>query len=220
MLRAEKSIKAIALAVMVAMSTFCPVRLSTATSLESMDEDWQGIYMLSFKLSNQMKKSAVFLFLVLPLWVCAQSADEYFELGYNKYESDDYQGAIEAYSKAIDLSPDNPELYYHRGLCKSLLDMNEEAIKDFDVAISKDPGYAEVWFERAYSKYLLDMNDESIADYDQAIVLDPAYGNAYFNRGTVKFELGLSDQACTDWKKALELGITIASQLVTEYCDQ
>lgn len=46
----------------------------------------------------------------------AQTADQWFAMGYEKYEQHDYTGAISDYTECIMLAPDYPEAYYNRGL--------------------------------------------------------------------------------------------------------
>ena len=69
------------------------------------------------------------------------------------YVKGDFQLAIEDYSKAIDISPNNEEFYFWRGRSKYNLNDYENAIIDFDKAIELNP--KKVLFElRANAKYL------------------------------------------------------------------
>ena len=61
-----------------------------------------------------MKKIAFF---VLPLFLFLNSgaqttADDYFKLGIEKDSLQDYPGAIIAFTKAIELNPNNPVFYF------------------------------------------------------------------------------------------------------------
>ena len=44
----------------------------------------------------------------------------FYKSGNKKFDEGDYQGAIDDYSKAIELDPENPEIYIKRGDIKSL----------------------------------------------------------------------------------------------------
>ena len=47
-----------------------------------------------------------------------QTADDYFNSGVTKYDLKDYKGAIQDYTKAIELNPKLAEAYNNRGLTK------------------------------------------------------------------------------------------------------
>jgi tetratricopeptide (TPR) repeat protein len=59
----------------------------------------------------------------------------YFE-GLKLELSNDYLGAIDAYSKCIELNPKDPDAYYHRGLCKIKVNKYEEACTDFNFVVT------------------------------------------------------------------------------------
>lgn len=74
-------------------------------------------------------KNIVFILLIcilaLPSFAIDQqnpnSADSYLKRAQSKYESTDYNGAIEDANSAIKMKPNNSKAYYIRGLCKSKL---------------------------------------------------------------------------------------------------
>ncbi|MEB3192714.1 MAG: TIR domain-containing protein [Snowella sp.] len=62
------------------------------------------------------------------------TAEEWFNSGYNKAQSGDYQGAIADFNQAIKIKPDNALAYYNRGLAKYNLGDKQGAINDFNQA--------------------------------------------------------------------------------------
>ncbi len=56
--------------------------------------------------------------LILPLFLCVFSANatELTDKGYYAYTTGDFETAKEAYTKAIEIEPNNYELYYNRAL--------------------------------------------------------------------------------------------------------
>ena len=173
-----------------------------------------------------MYKAGYLIILLLPSFLRAQSAEEYFDAGFEFYEAGEYYKAIDAYSKAIEIKAEQPKYYFHRGVCLSMISQNEEAVEDLSEAIRIDTTSIQsgidsryfLSFERAFSKYRLKLDEEAIKDYDRTIELNPDYGPAYLNRGTIKFDHDDVDGACYDWRKAFNLGIEIANELIRQYC--
>jgi len=56
--------------------------------------------------------------LLIPVLALAQTAEEYHNKGNAKVNLGDYRGAIQDYSKAIELNPNDAEAYYNRGNAK------------------------------------------------------------------------------------------------------
>jgi tetratricopeptide (TPR) repeat protein len=71
-------------------------------------------------------------------WGCKEEGDKLFE-------SEDFEGAIECYSKALELFPQDPDLWNIRGLALSELERYEEAIKCYDAALEHYPRDTRVW---------------------------------------------------------------------------
>ena len=113
--------------------------------------------------------------------------------------------AVDAYSKIIELDPQNAAAYNNRGVVKANLGQYKEAIADFDATIHIDPQYADAYYNRGSAKDSLDRYEAAIADYDVAIRLDPQDADAYHNRGSAKDSLGQHEAAIADYDAALRL---------------
>ncbi len=138
------------------------------------------------------------------------------DTGYNKYLEEDYAGAIEDFNKASELAPQNAEIYYLRGVCKSSIDEKASAMVDYNKALNINPKYAEVYYEKAYL-YLQDQNaEEAIKALDRVLELNPDMAAAYVSRGTAKCMLEDIDGANNDWNKAKELGIDYSELMICE----
>jgi tetratricopeptide (TPR) repeat protein len=83
--------------------------------------------------------------ILLPVLICissfgySQTAEEYYYRGKAKYPLKDYRGAIQDYSKAIELDPEYAHAYYYRGNAKVNLKDYRGAIQDYSKAIELDP---------------------------------------------------------------------------------
>ena len=65
----------------------------------------------------------------------AESAEFYNKRGNEKYDAEDYKGAISDVSKAIKINPQYADAYYNRGLAKENLKDFEGAISDYSSSI-------------------------------------------------------------------------------------
>ena len=113
--------------------------------------------------------------------------------------------AIELYSKAIDIIPDNPEPYINRGILKEKIGDNEGAMKDFNKAIELNPNGARAYLSRGLMKEKNEDKDGAMKDFDKAIEIDSKYVKAYINRGSLKEKIGDERGALKDYDKAIEL---------------
>ncbi|MBI4231609.1 tetratricopeptide repeat protein [Candidatus Peregrinibacteria bacterium] len=76
-----------------------------------------------------------------PAPVVSEYAEAYFERALSKALARDYRGAIDDYTKASKLSPDDPEILKKRGLAKIMVGDNIGAISDWENAIRLNPAY-------------------------------------------------------------------------------
>ena len=148
------------------------------------------------------------------------TAVDYFKRGMLKFNLKDYYGAIADYTKAIELNPDDSDLYKHRGSLKQILKDYNGAIADYTKAIelNNEGAYEQVasyllHYERGNSKNDLKDYYGAIADYTKAIEVyshiyvnasleyPPFPSDAYYNRGISKENLGDLNGACKDWRK-------------------
>ncbi len=130
-------------------------------------------------------------------------AGTWYEQGLARYRAGDYEGAIEAFSKAIELKPDVPPAYSDRGATFIILGDYERAVADFDAAIALDPDYARAYNNRGWAYYKLGDNAQALANLDQAIELDPNSAQAYFNRANVYEAQGDLEAAIADYGQSI-----------------
>lgn len=108
--------------------------------------------------------------------------------------------------KAIELDPNNADLYNIRGNTYLLSREYIKAIQDFKSAIRINPNYAEPY--NGLGIAYRNMNDfaEAIKNYTIAIRLYPGYFEAYNNRGAAYFFAKDYTNMCSDFRKACNLG--------------
>ena len=79
-------------------------------------------------------------------------ATQYFNQGIHIYEQGNYQGAINAFTKALKMAPNDAESYYIRGLAKVDLEDHQGAIADFTKAIENNPQERYAYLNRGVAK--------------------------------------------------------------------
>ena len=148
----------------------------------------------------------------------SQSGEKYFNIASQKSDSGDFIGAIEFYTKCIEIEPSLLEAYHNRALAKTNLKDYEGAIIDHDKCISIDSTNADFFYGRARAKYFLRDYKGCIIDNSIVIKLNPSFGLAYLKRGLVNVFIGNKVDGCKDLIKAKELNAKNAKEIMNEYC--
>ena len=79
-----------------------------------------------------MKKLLIVLILFFSYTTYSQTAEEYYNSGYEKYENKDYENAIADFTKAIKIDPGYVDAYNYRGNSKRDLKDDYGSIKDYN----------------------------------------------------------------------------------------
>ena len=141
-------------------------------------------------------------------WAIAESAEFYYERGNDKYDAEDYKGALKDYKKAIKINPQYSDAFNNRGNVKLDLNLYKEAIKDFTKAIEFSSQYGNAYYNRGLAKENLKDFKGAIKDYTKAIEIFPKgedSGDAYHGRGYAKEMLKDFEGAIKDYTKATKL---------------
>lgn len=113
--------------------------------------------------------------------------------------------AIEAYSHAIELNPNNVDAYINRGAACIKGGKHDLAIENCNKAIQLRPDYALTYSNRGVAYHGKGEHDFAISDYDKAIKLNPNYADAYNNRGNAYKAKRKYNLAIADYDQAIEL---------------
>ncbi len=120
--------------------------------------------------------------------------------------------AVDDYTQAIRIDPEQAEAYVGRGRCYLQLQEYDNAIRDFDQAGDLDPArfgthedFAEAYLARGTQLLVGGMADEAIADFTQAAAHNPRDGRIFSRRGTARFSLNEFREALEDFTAAIEL---------------
>ena len=80
----------------------------------------------------------------------------------------EYKGAIEDYSRVIELDPKHKWAYLSRGAAKNKLNEFKEAMIDFTKVLELDPKDQEAYNNRGFSKKGLDDQAGACADWNKS----------------------------------------------------
>ena len=153
-------------------------------------------------------KTNPFPFLLLAIILCISGcgnteridpeAIKFFQNGMALIDSEDYDNAIQAFNRALDISPDFADAYEKRGMIWYYKRDFDKASKDYQKALEINPENV-----GAYNDFGVIHNDngnylEARECFDKALELDPGLISAYSNRAVSWKNLGAVDQAITD----------------------
>ncbi|RKU22954.1 hypothetical protein C6499_19150 [Candidatus Poribacteria bacterium] len=121
-------------------------------------------------------------------------------------ERGQFESAIEMFTRAINLSPNAPLAYYHRGSMKLAIDDNDGAHNDFSVCIVLNPDATGALRNRAilYLRRGLMEYQEALDDINTALALTKGM-DLYETRGAVHVKMQNYTDAIKDFTSALRL---------------
>lgn len=127
----------------------------------------------------------------------------YHKIGSIKFESKEYDIALNYFNNAIRLNQKSPIFYYNRGMVKNKLKNYYNAIDDFNKAVELNDTDYNIYFGRGNAKYETKDLFGAIDDYNNVIELNDKFYEAYYNRGMVKSELEDYYGSIEDYKKII-----------------
>lgn len=132
-------------------------------------------------------------------------ADNFYLKGTDLAEKKDYDGAIEAYSRAIEINPQYELAYLERGNAYYYLKDYPRASADYTKAIAINPQNYTYYYNRGSTRDELEDYTGAIEDYNRAIAINPKHAYAYNNRGLVYSERQDYAKAIDDFTQALRI---------------
>ena len=150
-------------------------------------------YVLSIQYFNQVINAKPYL------------ADPYFYRGLAKINLDDFQGAENDCTEAIERNPFVVNVYQVRGLARIQQDKLDGAINDYLTALNLDPENVNLWHNLALCRIRQKDYEQARNDLDKLIVIAPKYTKAYLMRGEVGLKQKDTLMAEQDFNRALEI---------------
>ncbi|CAD8105549.1 unnamed protein product [Paramecium primaurelia] len=128
------------------------------------------VYMIKLQSNTQKLLKLIHNFLCL---ITIEAIINNYNIGLIYYILLQYDRAVEEYSKAISIDPQDFISYYNRAIAYHYLKNYDEAIKGFSYVIQINPNYAMAYFNRGNTYLELDLIDDAIEDFNTAIKMDP-----------------------------------------------
>jgi tetratricopeptide (TPR) repeat protein len=111
--------------------------------------------------------------------------------------------AYGAFTLALALTPNDPELLVDRAIAAGALGRYADALSDADGAIAQDAQRSEPWIFRAAALRQLDRPQEALRDIERALALEPASPEALLERGILRQLQGDAQGARADWESVV-----------------
>ena len=103
------------------------------------------------------------------------TAEDLLTLGISKANSGNYEEAIAAYNRVLQISPNNVDAYLQRGIAYIEQNKYQAAIADMTEVIKLNPNNSRAYFWRGLARDYSEDNQGALEDYSHAIRLDPEY---------------------------------------------
>ncbi|GHV02365.1 hypothetical protein FACS189485_02590 [Spirochaetia bacterium] len=127
----------------------------------------------------------------------------------------EYDKAIGELTRAIQITPDDAELYKRRGdVHKDIVFQSDGeiekaecrlAVEDYSAAIKLNPNDTEAYRERGWIYYFMGDDQKALADYNHLISINPDMISAYRWRGEIYSRQNKLQAAMDDFDKAISL---------------
>ena len=150
-----------------------------------------------------MKK--ILFFLLFPVFIFSQTADEFFERALDKNKKNDFQYQIDNYTKCLKINPNYFEAYDNRGRAFFKLKKYNAAIADYTKFISFNNKDAKVYNNRGIAYSMIENYYKAISDFTKSMKIDSKYSNPIKNRGRAYYYLGKYNEAIMDFTNSLKL---------------
>jgi len=105
---------------------------------------------------------SIITFILLIHVAGAQTSSDWYNIGFAFSESGEYNKAIEAYDKAINIDPNNAFAWNSKGYALAKLGENRRALEAYDKAIAINPNDEEAWLNKGVAHLFLGEYSKSI----------------------------------------------------------
>jgi tetratricopeptide (TPR) repeat protein len=132
-------------------------------------------------------------------------------------QTEDFQGAIKEFDKAIKMNSEIAQAYDYRAVCYIKLGKYRKAVNDLEEAIDLDNNFVDAYNHLGVANYWLKNYVDAISYYTRAISLNPSYATPYFNRAIVYLVLEDNDLALKDLNVAKSMNLVGVEPVIQQF---
>lgn len=136
----------------------------------------------------------------------ADDATKYFNRGNEQLRDGDAQGAIDSFSRVLELKPNDPHAYGNRALAHLNNGEDELAAKDFDKLATLQPSSAILYGGRGLLALKAGRHEEAVAAFTKALEIEPDNAFTLSRRAYAYEKMGEQQKALADIDASLKLG--------------
>lgn len=139
-------------------------------------------------------------------WTANQrSATEWFEIGSQAEQREDFAQAVDAYRQALLTGGPSAEICFNLANVLCSLGEYARASERYRQVLELDPNFWEAWNNLGTVLTYDDENEDAIAAYRRALKLHPRYADAHYNLADTLEDLGRNEEAIEHWRAYLDL---------------
>ncbi len=131
--------------------------------------------------------------------------DDLFTEAQFKFMEQEYQDAIELFTKVIELDQQFVKAWQARAIAHLRMDHKDDALGDIERAITIEPENHRLHYHKGAILFKYNMVDEAVEALSRAIELSPEYGPAYYLRSEIFSAMGEEEASSADFSKAESL---------------
>lgn len=110
----------------------------------------------------------------------AQSATAHFNKGNGYYHQGQYEKAVEEYSRAIGINPNDVDALNNRGITYNIMGLYDHAVKDFTKVLKLAPEELFAYQSRAITYSAMEKYRDAYKDYEAVLKLNPSFSYSHF----------------------------------------
>ena len=141
-------------------------------------------------------------------------AQPYYYRGVAKFNLEDFKGAENDASLALERNPFITDAYVLRGMSRQNLGRAEDAIEDYNKALSMQPDNWDLNFKRALAQEIIKDYQGAMASYSDIINRQSSFDAAYVGRARLNLTLKDTISALNDINKAIEINPNSANAYI------
>lgn len=146
--------------------------------------------------------------------------DKLLQSGAQFEENNQFAQALAEYNKALEIDPQNADVYFNRASVYQKQGNTQAALADYKKIIEINPNFSQPHVALGQIYEDEGRPDKALAEYSKALELNPNYGAAYSRRAALYFTKGEYKKALEDAKYARIKGVAVSDEFMKQLEDE